>query len=86
MFIEWCGLIGDGGINDKLKPNTRIYKPDLYTDFIEDNPDFAPKSRFTVSRIKFYQWIKAFCLFYYKADAQEGKDLGGRFFYFEKND
>jgi hypothetical protein len=86
VFIEWCGLIGGGKFNDKLKPDSRIYKPDLYKDFIEENPDFAPRSKDTVSRIKFYQWVKKFCLYYYKVEAEEGKDLGGRYFYFKTID
>ena len=85
-FIEWCGLLGSASINDKLKPNSRMYKPELYADFIEENPDFAPKSKFTISRIKFYQWIKAFSLFYYKVEATESKDIGGRYFTFKIND
>ena len=82
VFIEWCGIISGGKINDKLKPNSRIYKSEIYKDFIEDNPDFAPKSKLTVSRIKFYQWIRKFCFFHYKVEAEEGKDLGGRWILF----
>ena len=86
VFIEWCGILSGGKLNDKLKSDSRIYKTDLYKDFIEDNPDFAPRSKRTVSRIEFHQWIKKFCLFYYSVEATEGRDLGGRFFYFKTID
>ena len=29
-------------------------------DFIQDNPDFAPKAKRTISRIEFYKWLVYF--------------------------
>ena len=73
-FIEWCGLVDGTSINEKLKTNVRVYKADLYMDFIEDNPDFAPKAKMTVSRIRFYKWLQAYNLYKYDCDPEEGRD------------
>ena len=40
-FIEWCGLVGTDNANESIKYNEKIYKNDLYIEFIADNPDFA---------------------------------------------
>ena len=55
-FIEWCGVIGDNPIHEKLKVGGKIPKNEMYTDFVEDNPAFAPKSRMSVSRVRFSKW------------------------------
>ena len=52
----------------------KIYKQELYMDFIEDNPDFAPKAKMTVSRIKFNKWLIAYNQFKYDCDPEEGRD------------
>ena len=35
--------------NKDFENGDRVYKQDLYFDFIADNPDFAPKAKRTVS-------------------------------------
>jgi hypothetical protein len=80
-FIEWCGAIG-GQPNDKLYKDKRIYKNDLYLDFIEENPDFAPKSKMTVSRNRFNKWLQSYSNFKYNCLAVEGRDGIGRWIEF----
>ena len=82
-FIEWCGLIGNSLPNDYLKPGIRIFKQDLYDDFISENPDFAPKSKFTISRIKFWSWIKSYSVYKYGIEYTEGRTMGGRYLEFK---
>ena len=85
-FVEWCGLLQNSSENTKLRPNNRIYKTDLYNDFVEENPDFAPKSKFTVSRVAFQKWLNTYCVFKYNTNAVEGRDLGGRWILFPQID
>jgi len=85
-FVEWCGLLKNSIENTKLRPNNRIYKTDLYNDFVEENPDFAPKSKFTVSRVVFQNWLNTYSLFKYNEHAQQGRDLGGRWILFPQYD
>lgn len=73
-FIEWCGLVDGLNENEKLKVNNKIYKHDLYMDFIDDNPDFAPKAKMTVSRIRFYKWLHAYNLYKHDCEPEEGRD------------
>tara|TARA_R100000951_G_scaffold116802_1_gene131229 strand:+ start:13282 stop:15669 length:2388 start_codon:yes stop_codon:yes gene_type:complete len=82
-FIEWCGLIGGSPPNEMLKANTRIFKQDLYEDFISEHPDFAPKSKFTISRIKFWSWIRSYSVFKYGVEYIEGRNMNGRYIEFK---
>ena len=80
-FAEWCGAIG-GQKTDKLVRNKKIYKNDLYLDFIDENPDFAPKSKMTVSRNRFNKWLQSYADFRYECRAIEGRDGVGRWIQF----
>ncbi len=77
-FIEWCGLLKGQTINSKLMTGKRIYKNYLYQEFIEENPDYAPKSKMTISRTRFNKWLAAFALFYSGQTPVEGRDMNGR--------
>jgi len=85
-FIEWCGLINGSQPNEMLKPNTRIFKQDLYDDFINEHPDFAPKSKFTISRIKFWGWIRSYSVFKFGKEFEEGRNINGRYIEFKTDD
>ncbi len=71
-FIEWCGLIDDVP-NDKLKPNVLIPKQDLYLDFVKEYPDYAARSKHSISRNAFYKWLSAYGLYLYKQPPTEGR-------------
>ena len=60
----------------------RIYKNDLYLDFIEENPDFAPKSKMTISRNRFNKWLQSYSQFKHGCLAIEGRDNIGRWIEF----
>ena len=76
-FIEWCGLI-NGEDNPALEPYIKLYKDRLYVDFIEQNPDYAPNGKMTISRTKFYKWLVAYCMHKYGIVPEEGRDATGR--------
>jgi hypothetical protein len=81
-FIEWCGLIEGSQASDKLKNNTILFKSELYQDFVNDNPDFGPKSRNTISRTEFYKWLVAYGTFISDTPPLEGRDSNGRWIKF----
>ena len=81
-FIEWCGLVKGMPHNEKLDINKRMMKTELYMDFVEDNPDFAPKAKMTVSRTRFYKWLVAYNQFKHDCDPEEGRDSSGRWIRF----
>tara|TARA_R100000773_G_scaffold43538_1_gene42224 strand:+ start:183 stop:2594 length:2412 start_codon:yes stop_codon:yes gene_type:complete len=84
-FIEWCGII-DGVKNPKLVKNKRIYSNDLYLEFTNEYPDYAPKSRMAVSRVRFGKWLVSYSQFIYECDPLEGKDMMGKWIEFvDKN-
>ncbi len=76
-FIEWCGLI-NGEVNTALEPYIKLYKDKLYVDFIQQNPDYAPNAKMTISRTKFYKWLVAYCIHKYSIAPEEGRDAAGR--------
>lgn len=80
-FIEWCGVLGDA-MHDKLRVGGKRNKSDLYLDFVEDYPDFAPKSKMTVSRTRFNKWLIAFSQFKYDCSPEEGREASMRWIRF----
>ena len=80
-FLEWCGLV-DSQTNDLLKLDQIVYKNPLYLDFIQDNPDFAPKAKRTISRTEFYRWLKDYGVFKTGIKPKEDRDLNGRWIMF----
>ena len=81
-FVEWCGLFGSEFKNEIIRYDEKIYKNELYMDFIQDNPDFAPKAKRTISRTEFYRWLKSFAMFKTNQKPQEDRDLNGRWIIF----
>ena len=77
-FIEWCGLLDTTNNNDKLVPGIRNHLNEMYFDFINEYPDYGPKSKLTISRQRFYKWVYAFCVFKTGLKPMEGKDNTGK--------
>ena len=80
-FIEWCGVIG-GVRNEKLIKNTKIYLNDLYIDFTNEYPDYAPKSRMALSRNRFGKWLVAYAHYKYGCESLGGRDKIGKWIEF----
>jgi len=81
-FIEWCGLVDNATANTLLEPNTRLYKQDIYNEFISEYPDYGPKSRMTISRTRFYKWLNSYAMFKDGVPPEEGRDQQGRWICF----
>ena len=77
-FIEWCGLVDSTDKSVFLQPNTRLYKNELYSNFIDEYPDYGPRGRMSVSRHKFYRWIIAYALYKEGVMPEEDRDQIGR--------
>jgi hypothetical protein len=82
-YIEWLGLVDGTKPADVIVYDKKIFKDDLYNDFITDNPDFAPKAKMTISRTLFYKWLIAFATFMDGVQAVEGRDKLGRWIIFK---
>jgi succinate dehydrogenase flavin-adding protein (antitoxin of CptAB toxin-antitoxin module) len=85
-FIEWCGLVEGQPKNNTLEPGIRLYKNDLYNDFVNEYPDYGPKSKMTISRTKFYKWLVSYGLFKYGIAPEEGRDMMGRWIIIHEQD
>ena len=85
-FIEWCGLLEGQEENHKLSLGIQISKNEMYFDFINEYPDYGPKSKMTISRQRFYKWLYAYCVYKTGVPPIEGKDMLGRWFMMEEID
>jgi hypothetical protein len=85
-FIEWCGLINGGEENPMLEVDTKINLQQCYFDFIEQYPDYAPKAKMTISRIRFNKWVAAYGTYKSGAQPQEGRDATGKWMRIKRED
>lgn len=83
-FIEWCGLVDSQERNISLETNVRLYKNDLYYNFIDEYPDYGPKAKMTISRTKFYKWLISYSMFKEGTIPEEGRDQAGRWMIIRK--
>lgn len=81
-FIEWCGLVEGHENNHMIVYNQRVYKNDLYFNFVEEYPDYGPKAKMTISRTRFYKWISSYAN-YKNINVEEGRDHIGRWVIFK---
>jgi len=77
-FIEWCGLLDGIECNPSLVVDETIYMNELYYNFIEENPDFGPKAKMTISRTKFYKWLISYAQYKEGISSEEGRDMKGK--------
>jgi hypothetical protein len=76
-FIEWCGLI-DKNENKAIEFNKRLRLNDLYSDFVDNYPDYGPRSKMTVSRQRFFKWVVSYGVFKTGFIPEEGRDMIGK--------
>jgi len=78
-FIEWCGLVDTHQNREvMLQTDTRLYKNELYSNFVDEYPDYGPRGRMSVSRTKFYKWLIAYGIYKEGVMPQEDRDQQGR--------
>lgn len=83
-FIEWCGLVDMTDRSGNIDAGVRLYKNDLYYAFIDEYPDYGPKSKMTISRTKFYKWLVSYSIFKEGVMPEEGRDHLGRWIIIRK--
>jgi hypothetical protein len=67
-----------------LDEGRRLYKNDLYYDFINEYPDYGPKAKMTISRTRFYKWLVSYAMFKTGSVPEEGRDQAGRWIIIKK--
>jgi len=83
-FIEWCGLVSGQQHSTSLDSGVRLYKNDLYYNFIDEYPDYGPKAKMTISRTRFYKWLVSYAVFKEGVMPEEGRDQAGRWIIIRK--
>ena len=82
-FIEWVGLVEGTKPSDLIVYDSKIFKDELYMDFINDNPDFAPNGKRTISRTAFYKWLNYFGDYDGNIEIIDGRSKHGRWIIFK---
>ena len=85
-FIEWCGLINGSSSNNKLQIDFRIHIQDCYNSFTEEYPDYAPRAKMSLSRVRFNKWMTAYARYKTGANPEEGRDARGRWMRLKRED
>jgi VirE N-terminal domain len=86
-FIEWCGLIDKKDEDDHHLPlDTRLRPNDLFAKFVEEYPDYAPRSKHQVSRNRFYKWLNTYSVFKVGSVPEEGRDQQGKYILIKSKD
>ena len=85
-FIEWLGLISGTDASRTIPVDTRIHTNSLYLDFITDYPDYGPKSRLSISQVRFNKWLTAYAVFKTNALPDKGRDASGRWIRLKRED
>jgi len=77
-FIEWCGLTRGSENNDRLVTNQYLLCQDLYAEFIQENTDYGPRGKMSISKTKFYRWLIAYGLFLTGRNPEQSKSSQGK--------
>jgi len=85
-FVEWLGLLEGSDANYTIDFNKKLFKDDLFADFIEVNPDFATNGKRTISRTSFYKWLKYYADFNNDIEWSDGRASQGRWIIFKNKD
>lgn len=83
-FIEWCGLVDNNDSSNVLPSNVRLYKNELYNNFVEEYPDYGARGKMTISRTKFYKWLVAYAIYKEGIMPDEDRDHIGRWIIIKK--
>jgi hypothetical protein len=83
-FIEWCGLVDGQERSNLLEADKRIYKNELYFNFVDEYPDYGARGRMSISRTRFYRWLVSYAMFKENTMPEEGRDQLGRWIIIKK--
>jgi len=83
-FIEWVGLVDSNDRSTILPTNVRLYKNELYNNFVDEYPDYGARGKMTISRTKFYKWLVAYAIYKEGIMPEEDRDHIGRWIIIKK--
>ena len=81
-FAEYCGAIDGSKQNEKLNIGRKVYKQELFLDFVEQNSDYDRYGKMKLSNTKFNKWLVSYSNFEYSCMPEEGRDGPGRWIRF----
>ena len=85
-FIEWVGLVDNIDRSSIMPLNVRLYKNELYNNFVEEYPDYSSRGRMSISRTKFYRWLSHYVNYREDIESDQDRDHIGRWIIFRKKE
>jgi hypothetical protein len=83
-FIEWVGLVDSNDRSTIIPTNVRLYKNELYNNFVDEYPDYGARGKMTISRTKFYKWLVSYAIYKEGIMPEEDRDHIGRWIIIKK--
>ena len=71
-------------VNGYKISDKRYYTNNIYEKFVEEYPDYAPRSRRQISRKMFNFWLSRWGQFHFGADALLDRDAKGKYVEFKR--
>ena len=72
--------------NEVMIWNSSIQMNDLWSNFIEEHPDYGPYGKLKTERKAFYGWLRDYANFATGLVPTEGRNSSGKFIIFHKED
>lgn len=79
-FVEWCDIKDDS--NQLFVMDENIHVNQLFYNFIEEYPDYGPRSKMTISRQHFFKNLVAYSVYKFKCKPLSGRDQVGKWIQF----
>ena len=83
-FIEWCGLVDNIDNSHVISHNIKLYKNDLYNNFVHEYPDYV-RGKLSCSRTRFYRWLMSYAKYIPGIVVDQGRDHIGQWIIFKSN-
>lgn len=77
-FIEWVGLIQGTDASRIIPRGEKMHTNPLYHEFITDYSDYGPKSRLSITQVRFNKWLEAYAVYKTGVAPEKNRDAAGK--------
>lgn len=81
-FYEWC----KDRFNPMTKDGAETLGKELHRSFVEQNPDYSERGKYTIALTRFYRWIDLWGEFQFDQKPSTFRSANGKMIKFEKKD
>ena len=81
-FYEWC----KDRFNVMTKEGAETLGKELHRNFVEQNPDYSERGKYSIALTRFYRWIDLWGEFQFDQKPSTFRSANGKMIKFEKKD